>query len=887
MKNLTIPLMCIMSFTALPTVAQSDSNEGAMAIEEIIVTARMREESMQTVPLAITPFTTSAIERRDMVDLEDFASATIGMSYLGASTSGYQSTPTIRGLSSGFLQDRVQNVAVFLNGIYLQRQSMMNVGMLDMERVEIVRGPQNSLYGHSAFAGAINYITEKPGHEFGGYLHTTQGDDEREDYRLSVEGPLYKDILFARLTAGTTEYDGHTENDHPYADADPSGYNNRGNLGGWDDNTLNLALAFQPSDNLSMDLGYYKTRLKRENQPSFVLGGLREVAVTQISRYDDMNFNEVSYNNADTGQITTGNTMWQGALPFKPDTGTCINGIPFLYPCPTADTRSTNGVVMDPRSYGFVADTEVLSFAIDWRINDSVELHYLFGDVGHSGSTAGVAERDPLQGSVLQDPNFLAVPFPQFNEVYSNISSARPITDLNTQSHELRLDFDNSDRLQLSIGAYYSEVEDEQYDETFFSPVCSDRDLDGSGSNSNEAAACDLAFNQATSATPLDDIQYNPFWIFAREKWNGQKGNWTKFEDKTLALFANVDLQLTERLNLRLEGRYSRDEREVQRLTDGFGLKPGESGIIFGGSFPFPYSSTIQREKDSDTFTSFAPKVGLDFQLNDDHFLYAYVAKGIKSGGFNNASDESQQTYDDEENITYELGTHSMFFDQKLRLNASVYYIDWSDIQGSEPPANADSINAASVIGNIGDATSTGIEVEMNWYATDRLSFDLGFALNKAEYDSGTQYDPAQRHYYYQCDRVVESDGGASGTANLCGNTEVGGNSLPRNPETQVVAAINYHLPFASGWSADFRLDGNYQSKQYISPLNVAHIEDRVLTNMNIMVQSPEHWELSFWVKNLLDEEYVGGALLIAEQNKLIVSTGAPRTMGMGIRYLF
>ncbi|MEH6605068.1 MAG: TonB-dependent receptor [Pseudomonadales bacterium] len=882
MKQFQLLPLCIAVATCAPFVQAQ--NESGIQLEEVIVSARMREESLQDVPLSITPFSMEDIERRDLVNLEDIASNTVGMSYLGASTSGYQSAPTIRGLSTGFLQDRVQNVGVFLNGIYLQRQSMMNMGMVDMERMEIVKGPQNSLYGHSAFAGAINYVTAKPQEEFSGYLHTTQGDNEREDYRISLGGPIIGDSLLGRITLGSSDYDGHTDNEHPLNDADPAGYNNQGRLGGWEDESWNVGLRWLANDSLSVDLGYYGTRLQRENQPHYVLGGLREVAVIQVSRYDDMNSNTVSLFNSDTGAEYVGNTMWDGALPTTPSEGTCINEIPFAYPCPAVDQRSS-GVVVDPRAYGFVADTDIVTFGFDWDINDTLSLSYLYGQVKHEGSTAGPAERDPLGGATLLDPTF--VPYPQIFEVFSNISSARPITELEQSSHELRLDLIPTDNISASIGVYFSKVEDEQHDQTFFAPVCSDRDVNGSGSNEDEIAACSIAYTDSLDVSPLNDINYNPFWLFAGQKWNGEPGNWTKFEDNTRALFLTVDWSFTDRLNLRFEGRYNHDEREIQRLTDGFGLEPGERGIIFGGSFPFPYSSTIQKEFDSDTFTYFAPRLGLDFHLNEQSFLYGYVAKGVKAGGFNNAADESQQTYDDETNVTFEIGSKNLFLDAKLMVNVSAYYIDWENIQGSEPAKNADSINSSSVVGNIGDAESMGVELEMKWLATENLSFDFGLALNSAEYKSGTEYDPAQRHFYYNCDRQVVTGGGESGDENVCGDTSVGGNSLPRNPENQVMAAINYSYPFNGGWTLDARLDGNYQSKQYITPLNSAYIEGRTLANANVMLSSQEHWEISLWVKNLLDKEYVGGVLAIAEQNKLIVALGAPRSVGLGVRFKF
>jgi iron complex outermembrane recepter protein len=883
-KNL---VHAVMAASAVLPVTEAISQEGgrsAASLEEVIVTARKREESLQDVPLAITALSAQAIVTQDMRNLEDFANNTVGMTYLGGSTSGYQAAPTIRGLSSGYLQNRVQNVAVFMNGIYLQRQSMMNMGLVDMERIEVVRGPQNSLYGHSAFAGAINYVTKGPSTEFEAYVGTVQGTDERADYTGAISGPIIGETLLGRAAFGVSEFDGPDRNYHPFADADPSGFNNEGNLGGWDDESYNLSLAWLPSDSLEFGASYYSAELQRENTPHYVIGGLREVAAIQTSRYDDMNFNQQTMLDGPSRATYTGNTMWRGELPFSPGPGTCINEIPFAYPCPAEDQRSDKSVV-DPRGYGFIAETDIWAFTMDWDIGDDMALNYAYGNASHESSTGGPAERDPLNGATMLDVNIAAKPFPTLAEINMNISSARPLTELDMQSHELRLDWQASEKLDVTVGAYYAETEDAQYDLTIFAPVCSDRDRNGNGSTADEAAACDVSYTGSIGNSPLDDFQYNPFALFSAQYWNGAPGNKTEFEDQTAAIFAAVDWRFAERWNLRLEGRYANEKKEISRQTDGFGLEYGQTGCINTPLFPFPFcfNSTIKNPSDDETFNYLAPRATLEWAPGDYQMVYATVAKGIKTGGFNNAELESQQTYDEEENITFELGSKNIFADGRLRLNGSLYYIDWTDMQGSQPPlgSGGNILNGSSVIGNIGDVESYGLELEGTWQMVDALSLDFGASFNNAEFQDGTDYDAAQRYYYYQCDQPVVTNG------DYCGETGVGGNKVPRNSEQQYMLALNYMHEFTNGWSLDARLDANYQSKQYITPLNSAYIPSRTLSNLSVQLRAAEHWDFSLWVKNLTDEEYVGGVILVAEQNKLLVGQGAGRSAGLGLRYLF
>ena len=88
-----------------------------------------------------------------------------------------------------------------------------------------------------------------------------------------------------------------------------------------------------------------------------------------------------------------------------------------------------------------------------------------------------------------------------------------------------------SDDLQTSWGLFYADVEDEQYDFTVFAPLCSDRDRNGSGSNQDELAGCEVSFNASVNDTPLDEITFNPFWLFSYANWHGNKGNHTQFDD--------------------------------------------------------------------------------------------------------------------------------------------------------------------------------------------------------------------------------------------------------------------------------------------------------------------------------------------------------------------
>jgi outer membrane receptor protein involved in Fe transport len=187
-----------------PEPEQSKAHQ-RRSVEEIVVTARKREESLQDVPVSVTAFSASDLERRGFSGLDDIAAATPGFTFEAFLTGGAHGNPVIRGLSQQFTTARIQNVSFFLDGVYLQRQSMLNVSLIDMQRVEVLKGPQNALYGRSAFAGAVNYVTLEPTADAQGYLLAGTGDNERQDYRISLAGPINgSGTLLGKVTHATT-----------------------------------------------------------------------------------------------------------------------------------------------------------------------------------------------------------------------------------------------------------------------------------------------------------------------------------------------------------------------------------------------------------------------------------------------------------------------------------------------------------------------------------------------------------------------------------------------------------------------------------------------------------------------------------------------------------
>ena len=853
--------------TPIVTNAQ-EAGDTAETMEEVVVTARGRNESLQKVPISISPVSGEQIKQRAYTGLDDIAAATSGFTYEGFSTSGTNGNAVVRGMAQTFTTARTQNVAFFLNGIHLQRQSMMNFGLVDMERVEVVKGPQSAMYGRNAFAGAVNYITSPATETFEANVEATLGDNERQDVKVRVSGPIIGDVLLGKLNIARSEYDGHTKNDHPFADVDVPGPGTTGNIGGWDDQTVSVTLELRPSEQLNFKLDYYNAEIEREPQPYYAFSGVNNVA-WGFTTYSDMNCNSVTRMSS-FGAPITGNSWWCGEVPAMPSSAPDNfappqSGIP--------DDTGHNTITIDPRSIGAVADTQVVSLKTSFKINDSLSLDYLFGMTSSDSRTnGGSADRDPLSGvtnlwgiDVINPPFGPSIVVPTV--AYTNSFSGRPISELESDSHELRLSY-SGDKWEGSAGLFYSNIDDESHEITLYMPLCAPFNPGEDYGISGEEA-CSLPADGSVPS-PLADATDSTAQMLAA--WHGSQAKHTQFDDSIAAIFAEIAYNVSDDLTLRGEMRYTEEDKSIVRLTDGFGIAPGgfaPSGIVV--------------PEDQENFYYFTPRLTAEYRLNNDQFLYASAAMGVKSGGFNNTSDQAHLTYDEEQNWTYEVGSKNWFMDGALQLNAALYLIDWEDVQGSQAPISG-GLGDTLLVANIGDAESLGFEVDGRLLVGDSWSTDFAVSWSDPSYDEGVTYEEASLFINYQCETPIMN---SPQTTTVCGNSDVGGNQLARTSEWQGSLGVNYQTQVFGNWSLRARLDSNYQSEQYVTPLNLAHTGDRTITNANIALTNNDHWRFSLWGKNILDEEYVGGVFVLSQFSKMIVATGTGPSYGATVSYDF
>jgi len=225
-------------------------------LEEIVVTARKREENLQYTPMSITALTAQDLARRDITNINRIDEVTPNLVFDTVSPSSGQNNSVmvfIRGVGQlDFTGTTEPGVGIYVDGVYYARSISSAIEFLDIERVEVLRGPQGTLFGRNTIGGAINVVTKAPADEFGGYVELVAGTDSRADATLNIDFPL-SDTFKGKLTAATRQQDGYVINQATGAD-----YGDR------DAQSARLVLQWDPNDDWMFTLNAdYSTH--REN----------------------------------------------------------------------------------------------------------------------------------------------------------------------------------------------------------------------------------------------------------------------------------------------------------------------------------------------------------------------------------------------------------------------------------------------------------------------------------------------------------------------------------------------------------------------------------------------------------------------------------------------
>ncbi len=334
------------TFASAPALSQ-DAQE-ASVFEEVIVTATKREQSIYEVPVAVSAFTAGTIEKQGIVDLTDIGKFVPNLNVTGFSAGQTSSVNAfIRGIG---LQDHLittdPGVGVYVDGVYLGRQVGQNWSLANIERIEVLRGPQGTLYGRNSIGGAINIITKKPGDEAGGQFRATVGTRGRLNGDVYYSAPLGDTFAFS-VTGSYVSRGGLGD----FVNIDTS--TEVGEMEEW---SGRVAARWEPTDSFSLLFAYDKNDGK---------GGLRPYT-TFIDEVPNGFLYQNGFRNSDVS-----------ANPYDNNTG------------------QANQVDITNGAEGF-------SFTADWAINDNLDSKLIYSDRS-SEYTAGLDD-DSLVEDIMSFP---------------------------------------------------------------------------------------------------------------------------------------------------------------------------------------------------------------------------------------------------------------------------------------------------------------------------------------------------------------------------------------------------------------------------------------------------------------------------------------------------
>lgn len=738
-------------------------------LEEVIVTAQRKSESLQDVPIAISALSAEAIEKSGIHDLSGIAVRVPGLSFSDFSPG--QNIVSMRGASSnddGAGTDG--SVAMFVDDVYLGRISNINPELFDLERIEVLRGPQGTLYGKNTIGGAINVISTSPNLErFEGKVKIGFGNYGRLGLAGLVTGPLSENLAF-KVSGNFLNRDG------------------------WVDNaTLN-------EEQRDVNTQGFKAQL------------LYEEGRTKWSLAFDQNNLDV----ADMGRI-----------PLLPEDG----GNPgrfrgsFESVCGTDLSNTEGGCAAGPIDGYAKREARGVSSTFVVGLTDTMEL------------TAITAYRESESDWNMDSAGAPALPL---ND---------DILDITEQvSQEFRITGSASEKISYVTGLWYLS-EKTNRTECF--------DLNGGGpAGAPGAVAAGLASAVAdTDCTPLTD---------------GSEGYQQLNETDGYALFGQMDIALTERLKLLVGGRYSYEEKSIiSRAVTNVRLPDGPaSGCSANSRVPATYNATglciIAQNFGpllvKDSWNAFTPKVSLSFQLQDNSNLYVSYSEGFKSGGFAAApqtEEAARRTLDQEEATNIELGFKGLF-GGVFRLNASVFRVEYQglQIQNFGTPAGQAGAFGRFLTFNAGDAEVTGLEAEATVLVGNYLTLAGFFSYNDSEF-------------------------GNTNIANAAANANQKGNQLLRTPEYKYGFNVDWVFPLPGG--SVLNLGGSYSftdEQRQDLPAHAIQPSFELVDLQLSWTNAEDNIEVTAWMKNALDEEYVSHIYTIAGGN-LTAVYGTPATYGI------
>ncbi len=752
-----VSISSLFTAMALPgvSVAQVSVSAKSRALEEVVVTAQRREQSLQDVPVAVTVFNSLSLQEsgaETIVELQKSSPNTTLQTSRGTNST---LTAYIRGIGQADpLWGFEPGVGLYVDDVYLARPQAGVLDVIDVDRIEILRGPQGTLYGKNTIGGAVKYVTQKLTGERELSVKGVLGNYGQTDVKISAQMPLIDNTLSIGGAVASLQRDGFGEfilngNDN---------YNK-------DVTAARISLEYTPSDRWFIRLSA-----------------------------DDIQ---------DDSNAKGGHRLTDSLITMEKP----LNNV--------YDTRADMSTDNEVESSG-------AALTAQWDVSDALSLKSI------------TAYRE--------------------GETFTNI------------------DFDNTPRPTIHVPAIYDDDQTTQefqliYNREGFHLVSGLYYYEGTASG-----AFDVLLQQFDADVDGDDVNENFDAV-----------NAGTVDTTSYAVYTHATFDISPVLSLTLGGRYTYDEKEAEVYKERLWVENNSSRL--GGEDVVTLSIDTDYKKKKD-WERFSPRVSVDYRIYDNLMLYTSYSNGFKSGGFDMRGDARANPgtvngYDPEEVDTYEVGLKSQLFENRLRLNAAVFYSDYTDVQVTVQESADGGANFVSAVLNAGKAEVSGLELEATAQLTESLSavFNVG---------------------YLDADFTRVETQTETGVVDLADEWE-----FPNTPQWagSFKLAYNHNLP--AGGALVVASSVAYRDKTRIFPQVASQLDEDSYSLWDASVvwySADEKWTLGLHGKNLTDREYRiagynfnatfddSGNIInpgLGGEDTVVGYYGDPRTVSLAVGYKF
>jgi iron complex outermembrane receptor protein len=856
------------------TAPAAASAAASNTIEELVVTAEKRSQSLQDVPVAISAYTS---EKRDLLGInsvQDMTNFTPGLEY-----SSQLDRISLRGVGRlTNVQSADPGVATYSDGVYTSSTVEAGKTPIFTDRVEVLRGPQGTLYGRNSIGGAINVISKRPTEEPYAEVRATVANFGRTLLEGAVSGPLAPDLQFRLAGNWEKQRDGYYKNIVPG----------------------------MPSEGNVIDQYYVEGQLQAKFGEH--LDGWVKASVAGWNNGGGGPGARATYT---TGPINTTEYL-PSALFVNP--GYACSGVPtnVMNASPSGCVNPAN---RDPRK--FAADTansvsldETYIFSTQWTYHfEGADLKYIGGYDNYHYTLIADQDMTAIQGFTLPVAPFFGAFGPTIGAQLTPCSVTPGCTGVNVRpryastyqedkhwvSHELNLSSSGDGALQWLVGAYYYK---EGVKQPVFTTLFDQAQLASSGIVNAGAAVNPRGVSADNLLRPYDDRP--------------------EVHDESYAGFGQIDWKFAPTWKTTLGIRYSHDHKygsEAVRLVcyavtsclnasgsivtpEGLGstytppvdvtaavvnLASLPPGVVPGGinGVTFTPDGFAHRNYDAN-FSAVTGTAGLQWDPDRDTMMYARYSRGYKAGGFNVGISTTEGAFpktNPEHANNYEVGLKKELFHHTLQTNVAIYYLDYRDFQApvTIPAVGGGVAQPQGVFLNVPKAVSYGIELETTWSPIDNLQFLLSYAYDDAHITKlQGVIDPADPTGVQPGARPIGPLTACTGigTATQTPNCDIysgfvqrgqdlSGNQLPQSTKNKVALNATYTWEMERG-SLSPSVSYIWRDKQYGSIFQRFYNEAPSWSQVDARVtwkDKDNRYSVIAYVKNLFDDlGYDGGA---------------------------